>query len=101
MAAYSKLNKYEQYLDLDTKLMPTTTIDLGRTLRVEGNDQHFEAPEPMYTAVPHRVGQALVHAGQHMHGAHPVKSGTRMNIVLWLSVMKDFPRWLEFPHQAQ
>lgn len=33
----------------------------------------------------HRVGggDAIVHVGQHWHGAHPIESGERHNLILW------------------
>ena len=34
-------------------------------------------------AVAHRPGQAILHRGRHRHGAHPIASGARHNLILW------------------
>ena len=31
----------------------------------------------------HVPGQALLHAGKHRHGAHPIRAGRRVNLILW------------------
>jgi hypothetical protein len=31
------------------------------------------------------VGTAIVHAGQHFHGAHPLRGGERVNLIMWLT----------------
>lgn len=31
----------------------------------------------------HKVGQAIIHRGNHLHRAMPLKSGTRTNLILW------------------
>lgn len=33
--------------------------------------------------VGHRPGQAILHRGRHRHGAHPIISGQRHNLILW------------------
>lgn len=34
-------------------------------------------------SVAHTVGSALIHVGQHWHGAHPIAHGARTNMVVW------------------
>jgi len=34
--------------------------------------------------VEHEVGVALLHAGRHRHGVHPLGRGRRRNLILWL-----------------
>ena len=36
-------------------------------------------------AIPHMLGRAILHRGRHRHGAHPVTSGERYNLILWCS----------------
>lgn len=36
------------------------------------------------TEVAHRQGQGLLHRGQHMHGALPISSGQRWNLIVWM-----------------
>ena len=32
----------------------------------------------------HRPGYGLLHRGQHMHGALPIQSGERINLIIWM-----------------
>ena len=116
VAEFTAENQHSHWLELDTKLMPTEppshattsapSLVAGPRLLGQANEPSLQSPapqefeEPMYVGVPHRVGQALVHAGQHMHGANPVQSGTRLNVVLWLSVFRGFPRFRELAHHV-
>ncbi|XP_077455941.1 2-oxoglutarate and iron-dependent oxygenase domain-containing protein 2 isoform X1 [Stigmatopora argus] len=34
--------------------------------------------------IEHRVGEGLLHRGQHMHGALPISSGQRWNLIIWM-----------------
>lgn len=34
--------------------------------------------------VEHRVTEGLLHRGQHMHGALPISSGQRWNLIVWM-----------------
>jgi len=34
----------------------------------------------------------VIHLGQHLHAASPLKSGSRENLVLWLSGLNDYVR---------
>ena len=33
--------------------------------------------------ITHRVGRALLHRGQHRHGAYEITSGERLNLIMW------------------
>lgn len=39
--------------------------------------------------VEHRVAEALLHRGQHMHGALPISSGCRWNLVVWMRASRQ------------
>lgn len=34
--------------------------------------------------VEHRLTEGLLHRGQHMHGALPISSGQRWNLIVWM-----------------
>lgn len=36
------------------------------------------------TEVTHQVTEGLLHRGQHMHGALPIASGQRWNLIVWM-----------------
>jgi hypothetical protein len=36
-----------------------------------------------YVEIKHKVGRALLHRGQHRHGANEIASGERYNLILW------------------
>lgn len=48
--------------------------------------RHHDDPERPGEAYvwAHRPGVALLHAGAHRHGAHPITAGQRDNLVLWM-----------------
>ena len=49
-------------------------------------DEHRQTPAtPSETfELEHEVGTALLHAGRHRHGVHPIRRGRRRNLILWL-----------------
>ncbi len=38
-----------------------------------------------HIVVPHQPGFAILHAGAHRHGAYPIRSGSRQNLIMWCS----------------
>lgn len=42
-------------------------------------EQHME-----YFQVLHHLGHGVLHRGQHMHGAMPLTSGERFNLIIWM-----------------
>ena len=49
----------------------------------------------MFAPVKHAVGQAIVHAGHHIHGSNAPKNGRRLNLVIWVSLAHKFERFVE------
>jgi len=43
--------------------------------------------KPVFT-LEHRVGQAIVHRGKHIHRAKPITAGARTNLILWCAARK-------------
>ncbi len=43
----------------------------------------FTGPRWERYEVAHRVGQAIVHRGHHLHRANAIKSGSRTNLIVW------------------
>ncbi|CAJ1068291.1 -oxoglutarate and iron-dependent oxygenase domain-containing protein 2 isoform X1 [Xyrichtys novacula] len=39
--------------------------------------------------VEHRVSEGLLHRGQHMHGALPISSGQRWNLIIWMRASQE------------
>ncbi|KAJ8312832.1 hypothetical protein KUTeg_010205 [Tegillarca granosa] len=39
---------------------------------------------PTYSECEHKPGTGLIHRGQHMHGALPIESGERYNLIIWM-----------------
>lgn len=42
----------------------------------------YKNDKPIYT-VKHKIGQAILHRGETIHRAKPIKSGWRTNLILW------------------
>ena len=70
------------------------TLNLCLGARFTGGDLYFEGRRCLlhrqHPTLPeervswaHRPGVALVHAGAHRHGAHPLEGGRRTNLILW------------------
>lgn len=39
--------------------------------------------------VEHRVTEGVLHRGQHMHGALPISSGQRWNLIVWMRASRQ------------
>lgn len=54
---------------------------------------HFCLQVPLSEAecseVEHRVTEGLLHRGQHMHGALPISSGQRWNLIVWMRASQE------------
>uniref|UniRef100_A0A8C5LT68 2-oxoglutarate and iron dependent oxygenase domain containing 2 n=1 Tax=Leptobrachium leishanense TaxID=445787 RepID=A0A8C5LT68_9ANUR len=66
----------------------TVNVCLGKEF-TEGNlyfSEMKEVPpnERRYAEVEHRTGQGILHRGQHVHGALPIDSGERWNLIVWM-----------------
>ncbi|TRZ02120.1 hypothetical protein DNTS_031904 [Danionella cerebrum] len=49
-----------------------------------GDMRQVPVSETECVEVEHHVTEALLHRGQHMHGALPISSGTRWNLIVWM-----------------
>ncbi|KAE8635074.1 hypothetical protein XENTR_v10002508 [Xenopus tropicalis] len=66
----------------------TLNVSLGKEF-TDGNlyfSDMKEVPvnERTYAEVEHITGQGILHRGQHVHGALPISSGERWNLILWM-----------------
>eukprot|EP01130_Rhizamoeba_saxonica_P015846 TRINITY_DN7180_c0_g1_i2.p1 TRINITY_DN7180_c0_g1~~TRINITY_DN7180_c0_g1_i2.p1 ORF type:complete len:428 (-),score=83.20 TRINITY_DN7180_c0_g1_i2:42-1325(-) len=76
--------------DLDYHMdQSAITLNIGLGKEFEGGDLYFNgvrghSSESTESAiVRHDVGRALIHVGQHWHGAKSITSGERYNLILW------------------
>ena len=70
----------------------TFNVNLGREftggtiyfhgLRCRMCQETFSSPQE-YVEITHKLGRALLHRGQHRHGANEITSGERYNLILW------------------
>nr|XP_046242261.1 2-oxoglutarate and iron-dependent oxygenase domain-containing protein 2 isoform X2 [Scatophagus argus] len=85
--------KYDMNEDLDLSYHfdnaeVTLNVSLGKDF-TEGNlyfgdMKQVPLSETECTEVEHRVTEGLLHRGQHMHGALPISSGQRWNLIIWM-----------------
>ncbi|KAM8961496.1 2-oxoglutarate and iron-dependent oxygenase domain-containing protein 2 [Pelodytes ibericus] len=85
--------KYALHEDLDLSCHfdnaeVTLNICLGKEF-TDGNlyfSDMKEVPsnERRYAEVEHLIGQGILHRGQHVHGALPIESGERWNLIIWM-----------------
>lgn len=66
----------------------TLNVSLGKEF-TDGNlyfSDMKEVPsnERRYTEVEHTVGHGILHRGQQVHGALPITSGERWNLIIWM-----------------
>lgn len=71
----------------------TLNVSLGRDF-TEGNlyfgdMRQVPVSETECTEVAHRVSEGLLHRGQHMHGALPIGSGQRWNLIVWMRASRQ------------
>ena len=48
------------------------------------NQEGSAGPPEDYKWFQHKLGTGLIHRGQQYHGALPIKSGTRYNLIMWM-----------------
>lgn len=85
--------KYDMNEDLDLSYHYdnaeiTLNVSLGKDF-TEGNlyfgdMRQVPLSESECTEVQHKVTEGLLHRGQHMHGALPIASGQRWNLIIWM-----------------
>lgn len=66
----------------------TLNVSLGKEF-IDGSlyfSDMKEVPsnERRYTEVEHTIGHGILHRGQQMHGALPITSGERWNLIIWM-----------------
>nr|XP_021388492.1 2-oxoglutarate and iron-dependent oxygenase domain-containing protein 2 isoform X2 [Lonchura striata domestica] len=85
--------KYSLHEDLDLSshydnAEVTLNVSLGKEF-TEGNLYFGDfnqdpSPMPKYIEVEHVVGRGLLHRGGQIHGALPIGSGQRWNLIVWM-----------------
>ncbi|KAM6965344.1 2-oxoglutarate and iron-dependent oxygenase domain-containing protein 2 [Aplochiton taeniatus] len=71
----------------------TLNVSLGKDF-TEGNlyfgdMRQVPLSETECTEVEHRVTEGVLHRGQHMHGALPISSGQRWNLIIWMRASQE------------
>ncbi|XP_072456748.1 2-oxoglutarate and iron-dependent oxygenase domain-containing protein 2 isoform X2 [Notamacropus eugenii] len=49
-----------------------------------GDFRQVSSNEMQYLEVPHMMGQGVLHRGGQLHGALPLESGERWNLIIWM-----------------
>ncbi|XP_062874137.1 2-oxoglutarate and iron-dependent oxygenase domain-containing protein 2 isoform X2 [Trichomycterus rosablanca] len=90
--------KYKLQEDLDLSYHydnaeVTLNVALGKDF-TEGNLYFGDMRQvPIYetecSEVEHRVSEGVLHRGQHMHGALPIASGCRWNLIVWMRASRQ------------
>ncbi|XP_042344784.1 2-oxoglutarate and iron-dependent oxygenase domain-containing protein 2 [Plectropomus leopardus] len=90
--------KYDMNEDLDLSYHydnaeVTLNVSLGKNF-TEGNlyfgdMRQVPVSETECSEVEHRVTEGLLHRGQHMHGALPISSGQRWNLIIWMRASQE------------
>ena len=63
-----------------------------------GNDENNNnSDESLYNTIQMTPGMSLWHRGQHQHQAHPIVSGERINLIVWLFAPNGDVRIAPFP----
>ncbi|KAK7940451.1 hypothetical protein WMY93_003777 [Mugilogobius chulae] len=85
--------KYDMHEDLDLcyhydNAEITLNVSLGKDFTEGnlyfGNMRQVPLSESECFEMTHRVTEGLLHRGQHMHGALPISSGQRWNLIIWM-----------------
>lgn len=85
--------KYDMNEDLDLSYHydnaeVTLNVCLGKVFTEGGlyfgDMKQVPVSEAECREVTHRLGEGLLHRGQHMHGALPISSGQRWNLIVWM-----------------
>ncbi|XP_064827246.1 2-oxoglutarate and iron-dependent oxygenase domain-containing protein 2 [Oncorhynchus masou masou] len=90
--------KYDMHEDLDLSYHydnaeVTFNVSLGKEF-TEGNlyfgdMRQVPLSETACTEVEHKVTEGILHRGQHMHGALPISSGQRWNLIVWMRASQE------------
>ena len=64
---------------------PTLTQSLTHThTHTHTHIQDHKPPREDHKVYEHIVGRGILHRAQHMHGALPITSGQRYNLIVWM-----------------
>ena len=73
----------------------TLNVSLGKDFEEGGiyfgpmrTEVPSSAKQVNYIKYAHQVGHAVLHRGQHMHGALPIVDGERHNLIIWMRSSK-------------
>ncbi|XP_040897277.1 2-oxoglutarate and iron-dependent oxygenase domain-containing protein 2 [Toxotes jaculatrix] len=90
--------KYDMNEDLDLSYHydnaeVTLNVSLGKDFTdgnlYFGDMRQVPISETECSEVEHRVTEGLLHRGQHMHGALPISSGQRWNLIIWMRASQE------------
>ncbi|KAI3372235.1 hypothetical protein L3Q82_022750, partial [Scortum barcoo] len=90
--------KYDMNEDLDLSYHydnaeVTLNVSLGKDFTggnlYFGDMRQVPLSETECSEVEHRVTEGLLHRGQHMHGALPISSGQRWNLIIWMRASQE------------
>lgn len=81
-----------QDLDLDYHYdNAEVTVNISLDDSFEGGDLYFGSMrgrtppcDTSFARCVHECGRGVLHRGQHMHGAMPLESGERQNLIVWM-----------------
>ncbi|KAA8592091.1 hypothetical protein FQN60_017546 [Etheostoma spectabile] len=76
---------------LDSHKAFVVKYDTNEDLELSYHYDNAEVPlsETECSEVEHRVTEGLLHRGQHMHGALPISSGQRWNLIIWMRASRE------------
>lgn len=89
--------KYKMGEDLDLNFHydnAEITINIALGKDFTGGDLYFgdmrteQSRDTQYKGYKHQLYMGLLHRGQHMHGAKPISSGERYNLIIWMRSSK-------------
>nr|XP_057926062.1 2-oxoglutarate and iron-dependent oxygenase domain-containing protein 2 isoform X1 [Doryrhamphus excisus] len=90
--------KYDMNEDLDLSYHydnaeVTLNVSLGKDFTEGnlyfGNMRQVPLCETECTEIKHKATEGLLHRGQHMHGALPISSGQRWNLIIWMRASQE------------
>ncbi|XP_026176466.1 2-oxoglutarate and iron-dependent oxygenase domain-containing protein 2 [Mastacembelus armatus] len=90
--------KYDMHEDVDLSYHydnaeVTLNVSLGKDFTggnlYFGDMRQVPLSETECSEVEHKVSEGLLHRGQHMHGALPISSGQRWNLIIWMRASQE------------
>uniref|UniRef100_A0A672L219 2-oxoglutarate and iron-dependent oxygenase domain containing 2 n=1 Tax=Sinocyclocheilus grahami TaxID=75366 RepID=A0A672L219_SINGR len=84
--------KYDMREDLDLSYHydnAEVTLNLSLGNLFFGDMRRVPLSETECVEVEHHITEGLLHRGRHMHGALPISSGTRWNLIIWMRASRE------------